>query len=118
MLTHGPYEVLWHFQGVKHFARDQQLRLETPGWRDFEFKGNSLIESELECQRDCFLRGLLVIRDREFPFTEDQIMDHSGAPDATLPVLAKLLWLIEVLRLGGPNELVYQLWSQFTLTAS
>ena len=38
--------------------------------------------------------------------------------DATMPVLAKVSSLIEVLRLGGPYELVYQLWSQFTLTAS
>ena len=45
-------------------------------------------------------------------------MDETGAPDATLPVLAKVLSLIEVLRLGGPYEAIYQLWSQFTLTAS
>ena len=45
-------------------------------------------------------------------------MDDSGIPDATLPVLAKVSSLIEVLRLGGPYELVHQLWSQFTLTAS
>ena len=29
VLTHGPHEVLRHFQGVKFFARDQRLRLET-----------------------------------------------------------------------------------------
>ena len=45
-------------------------------------------------------------------------MDDSGAPDATLPVLAKVSSLIEVLRLGGPYELVNHWWSQFTLTAS
>ena len=45
-------------------------------------------------------------------------MDESGAPDAMLPVLAKVSSLIEVLRMGGPYELVHQLWSQFTLTAS
>ena len=45
-------------------------------------------------------------------------MDDSGAPDATLQVLAKVSSLIEVLQLCGPYELVYQLWSQFTLTAS
>ena len=33
LLTHGAHEILRHFQGVKHFARNQQLRLETPGWR-------------------------------------------------------------------------------------
>ena len=33
VLTHGFHEILRHYQGVKHFARDQRLRLETPGWR-------------------------------------------------------------------------------------
>ena len=45
-------------------------------------------------------------------------MDDSGAPDATLPVLAKLSSLMDVLQLGGPYELVYQLRSPFPLTAS
>ena len=45
-------------------------------------------------------------------------MDEYGFPDATLPVLAKVSSLIEVLRLGGPYELVNQLWSHFTLTTS
>ena len=45
-------------------------------------------------------------------------MDESGALDATLPVVAKMSSLIEVLRLGGPYELVSQLWLQFTLMAS
>ena len=118
VLTHGPHEVLRHFQGVKHFARDQRLRLETPGWRVLDFEGNPLSESELERRRESILRGPLVVRDRESPFAEYLIVDHSGAPDATLPVLAKVLSLVEVLRLGGSYELVHQLWSQFTLTAS
>ena len=42
VLTHGPHEVLRHFKGVKHFARDQQLRLETPGWRVLDFEGKPL----------------------------------------------------------------------------
>ena len=29
VLTHGPHEILRHYQGVKHFAHDQRLRLET-----------------------------------------------------------------------------------------
>ena len=33
VLTHGHHEVSGHFQGSHHFARDQRLRLETPGWR-------------------------------------------------------------------------------------
>ena len=60
----------------------------------------------------------MIIRDREYLFIEDLIEDDSGAPDAMLPVLAKVSSLNEVLRLGGPYALVYHLWSQFTLTAS
>ena len=101
ILTHGPHEVLRHFQGVKHFARDQQFRLEAPGWGVLDFEGNPLKESELERRRESILRGPLVIRDREHPFAEDLIVDDSGAPDAKLPVLAKVSSLVEVLRPGG-----------------
>ena len=118
VLTHGPHEILRHYQGVKHFARDQRLRLETPGWRVLDFEGDPLIESELERRREHILRGPLVVRDREYPFAEDLIIDESGAPDATLPVVAKVSSLIEPLRLVGPYELLSQLWSQFTLIAS
>ena len=118
VLTHGPHEILRHFQGVRHFARDQRLRLETPGWRVLDFEGNPLTESELERRKEQILRGLLVVRDREYPFAEDVTVDESGAPDTILPVVAKMSSLIEVLPLGGPYDLVHQLWSQFTLTAS
>ena len=118
VLTRGPHETLRHCQGVKHFARDQRLRLETPGWRVLDSEGNPLSESELERRREHILRGPLVVRDREYPFTEELFMDESGALDATLPVVAKVSSLIEVLRLGGPYELVNQLWSQFTLIVS
>ena len=47
-LPHGHYEVLRHFQGSRHFARNQRLRLETPGWHDLDFHGNPLSEGELE----------------------------------------------------------------------
>ena len=113
VLTHGPHEVLRHFPGVKHFAHDQRLRLETPGWWVLDFEGNPLSESERKRQRERILRGRLVIRDREYPFAEDVFVDDSGVPDATLPVLAQVSSLIEVLQLGGPYELVYQLCSQF-----
>ena len=118
VLTHGPHEILRHYQGLKHFARDQRLRLETPGWRVLDFEGNPPSESELERQREHILRGPLVVRDREYPFAEDLIIDESGAPDATLPVVAEVSSLIEIVRLGGQYELVNQLWSQFTLIAS
>ena len=48
VLTHGPHEVLRHFQSLKHFARNQRLRLETLGWRVPDFEGSPLSESELE----------------------------------------------------------------------
>ena len=118
VLTHGAHEILRHYQGVKHFARDQRLRLETPGWRVLDLEGDPLSETELERRREQILRGLLVVRDREYPFAEDLIIDESGAPDTTLPVVAKVSSLIETLRLGGPYELVSQLWAQFTLIAS
>ena len=118
VLTHGHHEILRHYQGVKHFARDQRLRLETPGWRVLDFEGNPLSESELERRREHILRGPLVVRDREYPLAEVLIIDESGATDATLPVVAKVSSLIETLRLGGPYELMSQLWSQFTLNAS
>ena len=118
VLTHGPPEILRHYQGVKHFARNQRLRRETPGWRVLDFEGNPLSESELERRKEHILRGPLVVRDREYPFDEDLTVDESGALDATLPVVAKVSSLIEVLPLGGPYELVSQLWSQFTLIAS
>ena len=118
VLTHGPHEVLKPFQDVKHFARDQRRKLETPGWRVLDSEGNPLSESELECRRESILRGPLVIRDREYSFAEDLIVDDSGTPDATLTVLAKVSSLIDVLRLGGSYEFVHQLWSQFTSTAS
>ena len=120
VLTHGMHEILRHYQGTKHFARDQRLRLETPGWRVLDLEGNAMREEEVARQRDRILRGPLVVRDREYPFAEDLIADNSGRVDASLPVLAKVSSLVEVLRLGGGGsyELVHQLWSQFTLVAS
>ena len=119
VLTHGPHEILRHYQGAKHFARDQRLKLETPGWRVLDFEGNPLSESELERRRrEHILRGPLIIRDPEYPFAEDLNVDESRVLDATLPVVAKVSSIIEVLRLDGRYELVSQLWSQFTLIAS
>ena len=65
VLTNGSSEVLRHFQGVRHFARDQRLLLETLGWRLLGFDAKSLTEDELERQRDKILRAPLVVRDRE-----------------------------------------------------
>ena len=79
VLTHGPHEFLRQFQGVKHFARVQRLRLETPGWRVLDLEDNPISVSELERQRERILRGPLVIRNREYPFIEDVIVDDFGA---------------------------------------
>ena len=57
------------------------------------------------------------MRDRQYPFSEDVIVDETGAVDPKLGVMAKVSSLIEVLRLGGSYELVYRLWAQFTLSA-
>ena len=81
VLTHGHHEMLQHYQGRRHFARDQRLHLETPGWRVLDFQGNPLSEDELECQREKVQKGPLVVRDREHPFAEDLITDEAGVID-------------------------------------
>ena len=58
-----------------------------------------------------------MVRDREYPFSEDLIVDSSGSVDVSVPVLAKVSALVEEVRLGGSYELVHQLWSQFALIA-
>ena len=117
MLTHGHHEIYRHFQGSKHFPRDQRLRLETPGWEVLDYEGDVMCPAEVERQREEIMRAPLVVRDREYPFSEDAIVDETGALDANLGLMAKVSSLIEVLRLGGSYELVYSLWAQFTLSA-
>ena len=117
VLTHGYHEILRHFQGSKHFPRDQQLRLETPDWEVLDYEGNAMSPAEVERQRERIMKAPLVVRDREYPFSEDVIVDETGALDPNLGVMAKVSSLIEVLRLGGSYELVYRLWAQFTLAA-
>ena len=117
VLTHGQHEILRHFQGSKHFSRDQRLRLETPGWEVLDYEGNVMSPSEVERQRERIMGAPLVVRDREYPFCEDVIVDDTGAVDPNLGVMAKVSFFIEVLRLGGSYELVYRLWAQFTLSA-
>ena len=118
VLTHGSSEVLRHFQGIRHFAGDQRLRLETPGWRVLGFDGKPLTEDALERQRAKSLRAPLVVRDRDYPFREDLIPDASGNTDPQLPVLAKVSSLVNVLQLGGSYDLVERLWERSVLTAS
>ena len=117
VLIHGIHEILRNYQGTEQFPRDQRLRLETPGWRVLDFEGNVMREEEVARQRERILRGPQVLRDREYPFSEDLIVDSTGSVDASLPILTKVSALVEALSLGGSYELVHQLWSQFTLIA-
>ena len=116
VLTHGHHEVLRQFQGSKHFPCDQRLRLETPGWGVLYYEGNAMSPAEVKRQRERMMRVPLVVRDREYPFSENVIVDETGAVEPNLGVMAKVSSLIEVPRLGGSYELVYQLWVQFTLS--
>ena len=117
MLAHGHHEILPHFQGSKHFPRDQRLRLETPGWEVLDYEGNTISPAEVERQREKIMRAPLVVRDREYPFSEDVFVDETGAVDLNLWVMAKVSSRIEVLRLGGSYELVYRLRAHFNLSA-
>ena len=117
VLTYGHHEVLRHFQGRRHFARDQRLRLETPGWRVLDFQGNPLTEIELERQREKIQKGPLVVPDRENPFAEDLMSDEAGVVDPQLPVLTKVSCLVDALKMGGSYGLIEKLWAQFMLTA-
>ena len=118
VLTHGSSEVLRHFQVIQHFARDQRFQLETPGWRVLGFDGKPLTEDELERQREKILRIPRVVRDQEYSFREDLILNASGKTDPQLPLLTKVSSLVDVLQLGGSYELVERLWERFVLTAS
>ena len=117
VLTHGHHEVLRHFQGCRHFARDQRLRMETPGWRVLDFQGNPLSEDELERQREKIRKRPLVGRDREHPFAEHLVIDEVGVVDPQLPVLTKVSCLVDALKVGGSYGLIEKLWAQFVLTA-
>ena len=116
VLTHGHHEVLRHFQGNRHFARDQRLRLETPGWSVLDFHGNPLSEDELERQRAKIKKSRLVVRGRQHPFAEDLISDGAGVVDQQVPVLTKVSCLVDELRMGGNYELVEKLCAQFVVT--
>ena len=116
VLTHGHHEMLRHFQGRRDFARDQRLRLETPGWRVLDFQGNPLAEDELQRERGKIQKGPLVVRDCKHPFAEDLICDEAGVIDPQLPVLTKVSCLVDGLKMGGSYGLIEKLWAQFVLT--
>ena len=106
-MTIGHHETLRHFQGSKHFPRDLCLRLKTPGWEMLDYEVNAIISAEVEWQRKKLMRAPLVMRDREYPFSEDVMVDETGAVDLNPEIMAKVSSLIEVLRMGGVYELVY-----------
>ena len=117
VLTRGHHEIWRHSQGSKHFPRDQRLRLETPGWEVLDYEGNTMSPAEVERQREKITRAPLSVRDREYPYSEDVIVDETGAVDPKLGVMGKVSSLIELLRLVASYELVYRPWAQFTLSA-
>ena len=78
------------------------------GWEVLDYEGNALSPAEVEQQREKVMRAPLVVRDREYPFSEDGIVDETGAVDPSLGVMAKVSSLIEGLHLGGSYELVHQ----------
>ena len=117
VLSHGHHEVLRHFQGRRHFAREQRLRLGTPGWRVLVFQGNPLPEDELKWQRENIQKGPLVVRDCEHPFAEDLISDEAGVIDPQLPVVTKVSCVVDGLKMGGSYGIIEKLWAQFVLTA-
>ena len=118
VLTHEHHdEVLRHFQGSRHFARDKRLRLKTPGRRVLDFHGNPLIEDELERQREKRKKGLLLVCDHEHPFVENLITDEAGVVDPQLPVLTKVSCLVDAVRMGGSYKLIEKPWAQFVLYA-
>ena len=99
--TQGPHEIFWHFQDAKHLPRDQRLQFETPGWRVLDFDCNPMSDEELGRQPDRIVKVPLVSSDREHSFSEDIIVDSSGAVDINLTVMAKVSSINKVLCLDG-----------------
>ena len=93
VLTHGPYEISRHFPGSKQFNRDPRLSLETPGWEVMDYEGNTLSPADLERHCDHIMRAALALRDREYPFPEDVIVDESVAVDPNLWWRKSFIWL-------------------------
>ena len=44
----GHHENLRHFQGSKHFPRDQCLRLKTPDWEMLDYEVNAMISADVQ----------------------------------------------------------------------
>ena len=117
VLTHGHHELLRHFQGARHFARDQRLVLDIHSWRVLEFHGDPLKDGELERQKGKLNKGTRVVPDCGHPFAEDLIADMAGVVDTELPIFAKASCLMDASNMGGSYELVERVWAQFVLTS-
>ena len=50
-----------------------------PGWEVLDHKGNAMSPAEVDRQREKIMRAPLVVRDRDYPFSEDVIVDQTGA---------------------------------------
>ena len=97
---------------------EQQLCLETPGWRTLDFNGNPLPDEIVDQQRARITRTKLLRRDRVYPFCEDLITNDAGVVDPQLPILVTVSSLLEAVQRDGSYEFVQQLWAQFSLTPS
>ena len=115
VLTHDHHKILRHFQGSKHFPRDQ--RQETLGWEMLVYEEIATSPAEVERQREKKMMAPLVARYRDYSFSEDVIVHKTGAVDPNPRIIAMVSSFIEVLRLGGSFELVHQLRAQFTPSA-
>ena len=101
MLTHGEYEIVRHFQIDRFFPRDQRLRLKTPGWRVLDFDPNPLSDAEPGLQLEKTLIPPLVKWDCQRVFSEKLSADQSGPVDTNLPMLTRVLPMMELLQLAG-----------------
>ena len=88
-----------------------------PGWEKLDYGGNAMSPAELERQWEKIMRAPLIVRDRKYLLSEDVLVDETGLVDPDLGIMAKVSSLVEMLRLSGSYEKVYQLWEQFTLSA-
>ena len=66
-----------------------------------DYEGNAMSLAEVERQWERIVRASLVVRDREYPFSEDVIVDETGAVDPNRGIVVKVSSLNDVLYLGG-----------------
>ena len=52
-----------------------------------EYEGNAISLAEMKRQREKVMKVPLVVRDSEYPFSEDFIVDETGTVDPNLGVM-------------------------------